>query len=167
MFCQYEIMSYLCAVLTNENKIKMKKVLLVFAMLLSFCSVSFAQWQLPTYELNAQEGQTYGSVIDVNSGADFVNRLKGAKSTPVVVMFSAPWSGTAKFFRTIFDKAAERHPELMFLDVNVEEAQDVAGTYKITELPTVCIFKDFIVTFRNDGAMNAANLEMAISENAK
>ena len=42
----------------------------------------------------------------------------------------------------LLEKLAQSNPEISFLKVNVDEAQELAAEYQVTALPTIAAFKN-------------------------
>ena len=71
----------------------------------------------------------------------------------------APWCGPCGMFGPLFEGAAERHPEHTFGKLNTEEEGEVAAALGIQSIPTLMIFRDGILVFRQAGALPEAALE--------
>ena len=74
----------------------------------------------------------------------------------------ASWCGPCRMFGPIFEKASERHPDVVFGKVDTEAQQELAGAFGITSIPTLMAFRDGILVFRQPGALPAAALEQVI-----
>lgn len=82
-------------------------------------------------------------VIDVGE-ADFEQEvLVRSQTVPVIVDFWAPWCGPCKQLGPILEKAAaERKGKLVLAKVNIDEAQQLAGYFRIESIPAVLAFKN-------------------------
>ncbi|GKY98244.1 thioredoxin domain-containing protein 2 [Mayamaea pseudoterrestris] len=67
--------------------------------------------------------------------------LETSKSKLVILDFSAEWCGPCKFIHPIFEKMAEENPDVVFAEVDVDEADDVAGQCKVRAMPTFHFYK--------------------------
>ncbi|KAK1175786.1 thioredoxin-like [Acipenser oxyrinchus oxyrinchus] len=74
--------------------------------------------------------------------AEFEEALKDAGSMLVIVDFTATWCGPCKMISPVFEKLAEEHKDVVFLKVDVDDAQDVAEMCKVNSMPTFQFFKN-------------------------
>ncbi len=64
-------------------------------------------------------------------------------SLPVVVDFYAPWCGPCKMLAPLLEQlAAEFEGRLKFGKLNVDNAATLAGSYNVTGVPTLAVFRD-------------------------
>jgi len=62
---------------------------------------------------------------------------------PVFVDFYADWCNPCRAVAPVVERLAEEYDgRVNFVKVNVDEAQDVAGGYGVTSIPTLKVFKD-------------------------
>ncbi|MBB3115915.1 thioredoxin [Corynebacterium bovis] len=78
--------------------------------------------------------------------------------------FWAEWCGPCKRFAPVFEKAAENHPDHTFGKIDTEENQDLAGALQIQSIPTLMIFRDGVLVFREAGALPAKALDDVIAQ---
>jgi thioredoxin len=62
---------------------------------------------------------------------------------PVLVDFHAPWCGPCRMLAPALEQlAAEFAGRVRFVKVNVDDAPELAGRYRITGVPTLLLFRD-------------------------
>jgi thioredoxin len=80
--------------------------------------------------------------------------------------FWAEWCGPCKMFAPVFEAASERHQDVVFAKVDTEAEQDLAAAVGISAIPTIMVFRDGVLLFRESGALPAQALD-SIVEQAK
>ncbi len=99
------------------------------------------------------------NIVELSEGSFEAEVLRAP--TTVLVDFYAPWCGPCKMLAPLLEEfAGEYEGKLRFVKVNVEEAQEVAGRFQITGVPTLMIFRngqaaDTMVGFRSPAALKA------------
>lgn len=82
----------------------------------------------------------------------------------VIFDFWAEWCGPCKQFAPVFEEVSEKHPEIVFAKVNVEEEQELAGMFQVRSIPTLVFMREKIVVFSNPGAIPGSALEEGIKQ---
>ena len=77
----------------------------------------------------------------------------------VVIDFWAPWCGPCQTFKSIFEKAAEKHEDATFASCNTEEQSELAAMFQIQSIPTLVVFRDGIGIFGQPGMLPAEALD--------
>ena len=75
---------------------------------------------------------------------EFKKELKSAGDKLVVVDFFATWCGPCKQLTPKMDKFIHDFPNVVFMKVDVDEAEDIVEEYKnppVNALPTIKLFK--------------------------
>ena len=77
----------------------------------------------------------------------------------VLVDFWATWCGPCRQFGPIFEEASEKYPDIVFGKIDTDDQQQLAMAAQITSIPTLMVFRDGIVVFRQSGALPLSALE--------
>lgn len=93
--------------------------------------------------------------IQVKDMDDFNNQLKQAGSKLVVVDFYATWCGPCKNIAPAVEQMAGEFTDVVFLKVDVDEAEDIASRYEISCMPTFLFLKNCDEVGRFSGASEA------------
>jgi thioredoxin 1 len=74
---------------------------------------------------------------------------------PVLVDFWAEWCGPCKMVGPVIDEIAEElQGKLKVVKVNVDDAQDLAGSYEVMSIPTLLLFKGGEIVEQMVGALS-------------
>jgi len=81
----------------------------------------------------------------------------------VVIDFWAEWCGPCKSFAPVYEKVSDKHTDIVFAKVNIEEQQQVAQMFGIRSIPTLAIFREQTLIMLEAGAMPESTLEQALA----
>jgi thioredoxin 1 len=82
----------------------------------------------------------------------------------VIVDYWAPWCGPCRGFAPVFERVAEKNPDVVFAKVNTDEEQEIAAHFQIRSIPTLMVFRDQIIVFSQPGAMPQGAFEEVVEK---
>ncbi|MFF7639809.1 thioredoxin domain-containing protein [Streptomyces canus] len=93
---------------------------------------------------------------------NFEETVKG--SGILLIDFWAAWCGPCRMFGPVYDKASERHPDIVFGKVDTEAQPELAGAFQISSIPTLMAVRDRTVLYSQPGALPPQALEELIGK---
>ncbi len=95
-----------------------------------------------------------------NTFHELINR-----NTPTLVDFYAEWCGPCKTMKPILETLKTNVGEKAnILKIDIDKNQKAASTYKIQSVPTLMLFKNGKVLWRQSGVVQARQLEQIIQQ---
>ena len=85
-------------------------------------------------------------------------------NSTVIVDYWAPWCGPCRGFAPVFERVAEKHPDVVFAKVNTDEEQEIAAHFQIRSIPTLMVFRDQIIVFSQPGALPQGAFEQVVEK---
>jgi thioredoxin 1 len=81
-----------------------------------------------------------------------------------LIDFWAEWCGPCRMFGPIFEEASNANSDITFAKVDTEAEQQLAGELGIASIPTLMIFRDGVLLYREAGALPAEALNGIIDQ---
>jgi thioredoxin 1 len=85
-------------------------------------------------------------------------------NSTVIVDYWAPWCGPCRGFAPVFEKVAEKNPDIVFAKVNTDDEQEIASHFQIRSIPTLMVFRDQIIVFSQPGALPQGAFEQVVEK---
>ena len=74
----------------------------------------------------------------------------------------ASWCGPCRMFAPTYEKASEKHDDIVFGKVDTEAERELSAAAQIMSIPTLMAFRDGLLVFSQPGALPESALEEVI-----
>lgn len=96
--------------------------------------------------------------------ASFADKINSDK--PTLVDFHAIWCGPCKMQEPILKEIHKKMGDkITFLKVDIDKNPKAAQAYQIRGVPTLLLFKNGKIVWRQSGVVSAAMLQQVLSQN--
>ena len=82
----------------------------------------------------------------------------------VFIDFWAVWCGPCRMFAPVYEEMSAKHTDITFAKVDTEAEQALAGSYGISSIPTLVIYRDNIPVFMQPGAVPGNVLDDLVTQ---
>lgn len=101
-------------------------------------------------------------MIEIKTIEDFENY--STNSDMFVLKFGAEWCGPCRTMEPVLERLSNEIDGVLFAEADVDEAEDLAASFAVMNIPTVIIFKGGEMVDRLTGLYNESDLRERIEK---
>ena len=76
----------------------------------------------------------------------------------------APWCNACRDFQPVFEKVAAKFPDYTFAKLDTQDQKEAAAKLGVEHIPTLILFRDEIMVFRQPGYLDENGLEGVVNQ---
>lgn len=99
-------------------------------------------------------------MVQINEFSEFNKAIN--EHDLCVVKIGAPWCGQCRVVEKNIEEVEKTHPDVYFIDIDVDKVDEVADIYNIRGIPVILIFKGGEIISTTVGIMTVAKLEESL-----
>lgn len=82
-----------------------------------------------------------------------------------ILHFTASWCNPCQKLKPTIEEFIDKHPEVMYTKIDVDEAIDKVNHYEVRSVPTLVILEDGFIFDRHSGVLTAEQLNNLVNGN--
>lgn len=88
-----------------------------------------------------------------------------SENKKVLVKIGAPWCAPCKMLEKILDDIEESYPEVSFVKVDCDEADEIVENLSIMSVPVLLYYVDGIIEWRGTGLITKEQITKILNKN--
>jgi thioredoxin 1 len=98
-----------------------------------------------------------------NKKESFGELIKG--NTPVLVDFTATWCGPCKMMKPVLEQLHQQMGDkIRIIKIDIDQSPAAANAYQVQSVPTLVLFQNGKILWRQSGVIPALQLEKTIAQ---
>lgn len=101
-------------------------------------------------------------MLHITQSEEFKKEVLEEQNKSVLVDFFATWCGPCKVLAPVIEQLEKDNPQVKIVEVDVDQAQELAAQYGVMSIPTVYVFKKGKAVKQFIGFQDQKTLEAAL-----